>query len=273
MTPVNKGSSVQRTHPLLYWMTIAYIVGLPNFLQFDTTGRTHEFGLFNVSSIGRIALTLSIAYLLAVNLALTRDPMFQRKIRMSLGVWVALLVWCTIATIFQPASRLSPSLPTDLPLSIFRLAEWVLAFALLLVLFTREPVERSMALIIEIVGRSSWITILMVWIAWQRVRSFSRWCVRKPWNSRVPGKLCLSVLHGLFQALLLSMGGMLLLYHHVGPDQSSYPHLRIRSRSRVLRTCVLQETRHSLGNCRPVSGAWSRHRDFRPYNSLCDTGC
>jgi len=166
MIPVNKGSSVQHTHPLLYWMTIAYIVGLPNFfLEFDTTGRTHEFGLFNVTSISRIALTLLTAYVLVINLALGRGPIFSRKVKISIGVWISLLAWCTIATILQPASRLSPSLPTDLPLSFFRLGEWVLAFVLFLVLYTREPAEGAMALIVELIGRSSWIIIVMVWVA------------------------------------------------------------------------------------------------------------
>jgi O-antigen ligase len=165
MIPVNKGSSVQHTHPLLYWVTIVYIVGLPNFLQFDTTGRTHDFGLFNVTSISRIALTLLTAYVLVVNLALGRGPIFPRKVKISIGVWISLLAWCTIATILQPASRLSPSLPTDLPLSFFRLGEWVLAFVLFLALYTREPAEDATALIVELIGRCSWIIILMVWVA------------------------------------------------------------------------------------------------------------
>jgi O-antigen ligase len=165
MTLVNRGSSVQHTHPLLYWVTIAYIVGVPNFLEFDVTGRTHEFGLFNVTSISRIALTLLTAYVLVINLALGRGPIFPRKVKISTGVWIALLLWCTIATILQPASRLSPSLPTDLPLSFFRLGEWVLAFVLFLALYAREPAEDATALIVELIGRCSWIIILMVWVA------------------------------------------------------------------------------------------------------------
>jgi O-antigen ligase len=166
MAQANKGSSVQHTHPLLYWVTIAYIVGVPNFLQFDTTGRTHDFGLFNVTSISRIALTLVTGYVLIINLVLGRGPIFPRKVKVSISVWVSLLVWCTISTILQPPSRLSPPQPTDLPLSLFRLGEWILAFVLLLALYTREPAETATALVIEIIGRASWITVLMVWIAW-----------------------------------------------------------------------------------------------------------
>lgn len=165
MAQQSKGSSVRHTHPLLYWVTIAYIVGVPNFLKFDTTGRTHEFGLFNLTSISRIALTLLTAYVLAINLALGRGPIFPRKVKISMGVWISLLAWVTLATILQPASRLTPPRPTDLPLSLFRLAEWVLAFILFLVLYTREPAESATELIVELIGRCSWITMIMVWAA------------------------------------------------------------------------------------------------------------
>jgi O-antigen ligase len=60
---------------------------------------------------------------------------------------------------------LSPHLATDLPLSLFRLGEWVLAFVLFLALYTREPVEHGTALVVELIGRTSWIIILMVWVA------------------------------------------------------------------------------------------------------------
>jgi O-antigen ligase len=162
---MNKGSTVQHTHPLLYWITVTYIVGLPNFLQFDVSGRTHEFGLFNISSISRIALTLLTAYVLTINLAMGRGPIFPRKVDVSSSVWLLLLVWCIITTILQPPSRLSPHLATDLPLSLFRLGEWVLAFVIFLALYTREPAENATALIVELIGRASWIMILRVWIA------------------------------------------------------------------------------------------------------------
>src|ERR1035437_7520044 len=99
MAQENKGRLVQRTHPLLYWVTIVYIVGLPNFLQFDVTGRTHEFGLFNITSISRMALTLLTAYVLTINLAMGRGPMFPRKVKIPTAAWLLLLVWCAIATI------------------------------------------------------------------------------------------------------------------------------------------------------------------------------
>jgi O-antigen ligase len=41
----------------------------------------------------------------------------------------------------------------------------VLAFVLFLVLYTREPAENTTALIVELIGRCSWITMIMVWAA------------------------------------------------------------------------------------------------------------
>lgn len=164
MASVNKGSSVQRTHPLLYWLAIANIVGLPNFLPFDSTGLTHDFGLFNITSISRIALTLLTAFLFVINLSVRREPIFCRKIAISITAWLSLLVWCAIATMLQPDSRLGPPVATDLPLGLFRLGELTLAFVLLLALCTREPAENTISLVVELIIRASWITILKVWI-------------------------------------------------------------------------------------------------------------
>jgi len=41
----------------------------------------------------------------------------------------------------------------------------VLAFVLFLVLYTREPAEDATALVVELIGRCSWIIIFMVWLA------------------------------------------------------------------------------------------------------------
>lgn len=164
MAVVNQNSSVWRNHPVLYWVTVAYMVGVPNFIKFDGTGRTHDLGLFNLTSISRIALTLFTAYMLAINLAMARGPIFPRRVKIPIGVWISLLAWYIIATVLQPPSRLSPHLASDLPLSLFRLGQWVLGFMLFLVLYSREPAEDATALVVELIGRSSWITVLMVWM-------------------------------------------------------------------------------------------------------------
>jgi hypothetical protein len=57
-------SLAQKRYPIRYWIFVAYAVGVPNFVKFDGSGRTHEFGLFNPTSISTIILTLSCAFLL-----------------------------------------------------------------------------------------------------------------------------------------------------------------------------------------------------------------
>jgi O-antigen ligase len=156
--------SARSRHPLLYWTTIFYIVGLPNFLRFDATGRTHELGLFNATSISRIALTLMTAYVLIVYLAVTHAPILRRKLHFSIALWILYFAWCATASLLQPQSRLSERLATDLPLSLYRLAEWILGLLLILVLYSREPIQNATAFIVELIGRSSWITVLTVWL-------------------------------------------------------------------------------------------------------------
>jgi len=141
-----------------------YIVGLPNFLRFDATGRTHELGLFNATSVSRIALTLVTAYLLVVYLAVTGAPILRRKLYFSLMPWILYFAWCTVASFLQPQSRLSAPVATDLPLSLFRLAEWVLGLVLILALYSCEPIQNATGFIVELIGRSSWIIVLMVWL-------------------------------------------------------------------------------------------------------------
>lgn len=38
---------LRKMNRLLYWTTVPYAVGAPNFLHFDDTSRTHGQGLFN----------------------------------------------------------------------------------------------------------------------------------------------------------------------------------------------------------------------------------
>jgi O-antigen ligase len=157
-------SSVSTLHPLLYWITIAFIVGAPNFLTFDATGRTHDFGLFNATSLSRIALTLTTGYVLIVNFMLARGRITRWRGGVSLAPWLALASLYFLASLVQPQGMLIPAKSTDLPLSLFRLGEWVLGFLLLMRLVAYEPLARRATFAAEIIGRVSWIVIVMVWV-------------------------------------------------------------------------------------------------------------
>jgi O-antigen ligase len=155
-------ASTQRQYPLLYWTTMAYLVGIPNFVHFDQTGRTSN--PINLTSISLVAQAFITGYLLVVLLLLERRPVEVRKIRIDLGLWIALLLELILATAFAPASRLTPPTTMALFLSLFRLGQWVIAFVLIVALYSRTPPTRATELVVELIGRSSWIWVAMVWI-------------------------------------------------------------------------------------------------------------
>jgi len=143
---------------------VAYAVGVPNFIKFDNTGLTHKVGLFNISSISAILLALITGFLIAVMTLLNRQRLLLRKIDVSAGLWILLLLDLLIASILQPKSQTVPFKATDLPLSIYRLGEWVLAFSVLLSLYTREAVESATDLIIRLISLVCWVNIAFVWL-------------------------------------------------------------------------------------------------------------
>jgi hypothetical protein len=141
---------------------MAYIVGIPNFVHFDDTGRM--LNPINLTSISAVVQAVITGYVLVVLLLLDRRPIVARKIRIDLGLWAALLLVFLLATVLEPASRLTPLTGMDLLLSLFRLGQWVIGFVLIVALYTRTPAKRATELVVELIGRSSWIWVAMVWI-------------------------------------------------------------------------------------------------------------
>src|SRR6185369_2873312 len=112
----------RRLYPLLYWTTMAYIVGIPNFVHFDQTGRTPN--AVNASSIILVVHAATTGYVLVVMLLLDRRPIEVRKIRFDAGLWIALLAVFILATVFEPTSRSVAPTTMSLVLSFFRLSQW-----------------------------------------------------------------------------------------------------------------------------------------------------
>ncbi len=156
-------STAQRRYPLRYWLLVAYCVCMPNFVKFDASGKTHEFGLFNPTSLSVIALTLLTASLLIIMTLLNRQKLLQRPIHLGGWMWLALFANFVVSTILSPAAKLTPSKMTDLPLCLFRMGEWVLIFALLLSVYSREDEQSSTDLSIRVIASACWINIAMVW--------------------------------------------------------------------------------------------------------------
>ena len=157
-------SYVQRAFPLRYWLFVAYAVGVPTFISFDSTNRTHEFGLFNPWSIATMLLTFTTAFLFFVITLLSRVRIVTRRVYFSGWAWGSLLILFLIASAFEPAFHTQPDTRTDLYISMYRLAEWVLAFLLLLSIYSREPIESSANLMASLLGRLCWAYIAIVWL-------------------------------------------------------------------------------------------------------------
>ncbi len=156
-------SSTQTKYPLRYWLMVACAVGIPNFVKFDSSNLTHNAGLFNLSSIEAILLSLTLAFSLLSMRLLNGKPVLVRSVRFDAPVWLALLATMVCATVLGPPSHLNPGSHTGLLVSGYRLFEWITAFLLLLSLYSREPEASATDFIIRTMGRVCWINILLVW--------------------------------------------------------------------------------------------------------------
>jgi O-antigen ligase len=155
---------LQKQNPLLYWTTLIFLVGVPNFIHFDVTGRTHEQGLLNPTSLSTMAINFLSTYVLIVVVLLSRRPLLCRKVNITGWLWVVLLLQMLLSTALAPASRLTPPAFSDNLIPLYRMYEWILAFALVLALYTRTPEERGTELIVQLIGRMSWIWIAMTYL-------------------------------------------------------------------------------------------------------------
>ena len=159
-----KPNVVPKRYPVRFWLLVAYCIDMPSFVSFDASGRTHDVGLFNPTSLSIILLTLLTCGLLLTMTLLNRQKLLQRPVKFDVWAWLLLLANYILSTALTPPSRLTPAKPTDFPLSMFRLAEWILLFALLLSLYTREPEENATDLMTRLVGYVCWGQLIVVWV-------------------------------------------------------------------------------------------------------------
>lgn len=151
----------QRRYPLLYWTTLAYLVGIPNFVHFDVTGRVGN--ALNLTSISTIVLACIAGYLLTVLLLFDNQPLVARKIDIKAWLWIGLLLELLLAVALHPASRLTPPSAVGSLLSCFRLGQWTVAFCLIVALYTRTAPRQANQLVVQLIGRASWIWLVLVW--------------------------------------------------------------------------------------------------------------
>lgn len=157
----SKVDLTRSTYPLLYWTTFLYIMGFPNFVTFDPTGRTAD--AINFSSIVMILLCCIAGYMFLVMRVLDRTPLLARRVHLDLPIWLALFVELVISSLLEPHSRLTlPTLGSHL-ITIFRFVQWLVCFGLVLALYTRARPEDATKLAVQFIGRISWIWIAIVY--------------------------------------------------------------------------------------------------------------
>ena len=71
--------TVQQRYPVRYWLTLAYLVGLPNFVHFDPTGLTHQSS-FNLTSVSDIGFTGLMVGMFVVLTALSRRRYLSQEV-------------------------------------------------------------------------------------------------------------------------------------------------------------------------------------------------
>lgn len=155
--------TVQQRYPVRYWLTLAYLTGLPNFIHFDPTGLTHRAAL-NLSSLSDIGLTALMVVMLVVVTALSKEGLFVRKFKFHGLMWIVLLLGLTLSTILQPDPRFYPAKATDSLISLYRLGQCVLGFLLIVSLYSRAEEDEAPGMLTQFIARMCWANLITIWV-------------------------------------------------------------------------------------------------------------
>ncbi len=147
-------------YSFLYWTTFAYLLGLPNFVHFDVTGRVKN--AVNATSISNVALAILCGYLFAVVIMLDRRAVIVRRLEVFPRLWLFLLADMIAATLFGTPSQLTPSTNLGTCLALFRIGQFLLAYCLICALLSRTPPDQVARLVTKLIGRLSWTWIMSV---------------------------------------------------------------------------------------------------------------
>jgi O-antigen ligase len=158
-------TQVQHRYPIRYWFAIAFATGIPCFVKFDATGKTHDVSLFNPWTLSTIALTLCSCAMIVFMTLLSRQKLLVRKVNYLSVLWVVMLI------IFAISSLLTPRFPgqsgthgSGILVSTYRLAEWIIAFVLILSVYTRESPANSASLLVKMITTVCCLNIACIWL-------------------------------------------------------------------------------------------------------------
>jgi O-antigen ligase len=117
-----------------------------------------------MTSVGLIILGALTTYAFVIMVLLDRRPLICRKVNVPSLPWLALLLVFLVATAMQPVSHLTPPSKMDLPLSLFWLEQWSLAFILSLALYARATPRHATEEFVRLIGAACWTKIALVWV-------------------------------------------------------------------------------------------------------------
>ena len=145
--------SVRRIYCLLFTILS---VNVPGFLEFDSTNRTHDYGLINAQSLSRILLTFVITATLMWIWWKQAAPLILRRLKG--GRYLAFcLIYFLALSLAWPINQVA--------LSIFRLGEWTLLYLLVAALYSRISPARASSYVIKVIVRMAAIPALIVLVA------------------------------------------------------------------------------------------------------------
>ena len=132
----------RRDRELAYYRILLWVllINVPTFLEFDSSGLTHDHGLINTQSLARIAVTLLTVALFFLGWAVPMDrspASATLSLAKVFALPIALYGWYAI-------DALVVSSGTDLLLALFRSGEWFLFLAITWKIFRRTgPCNRD----------------------------------------------------------------------------------------------------------------------------------
>ena len=148
-------NSISR-HALLRSLVILSLFGMPGIVQFDKTGVSHQFGLFNLQSLSRILLYLIIGIVVTLFTVGIEKLRFSKKY---------------FAHILTPLSYYGIAILISLPvlsgvdsvLSVYFFFEWIIFFVLIY-LYAKERCEISLELMIQDIVLLIWLKVISLLI-------------------------------------------------------------------------------------------------------------
>lgn len=157
-------ATLSQRYPARYWTALLFLVGVPNFLYFDPTGRTHDYGLFNLTSVVDIALTLIATGVIVCLTVVGKRRLMARKLQYAWWFWNLFFGNMLVSSILEPTPHVVDTGSGGIALCLFRLWQWVLALILLLSLYSRASNNEAPQMMSQLIARICWINIAIVWI-------------------------------------------------------------------------------------------------------------